>query len=140
MYAHRSLLTAATHYGDGLGHPAGPNASDLALRLAHRPTVNTELSLDATWTVRGRNTETENFGSDPTRPYGDRVPEPNPTLQGVRQRILTADLDASLRVLPDASVGLSLRTLFTDDALDGRSGVVAPTVVLQWGLAEFGRR
>ena len=139
-YAHRGTSTAAVHYGDGLGHPAGPNVSDLTLRLAHRPSPDVELSTDVAWTVRGRNTEAENFGSDPTRPYGDRVPEPNPTLQGVRQRVLTADASASLRVLPDAQLGLMLRTLFTDDALDGRSGVVAPSVFLRWGLAEFGRR
>jgi len=134
LYSHRDSVTTAVHYGDGLGHPAGPNASDLSVRIAHRPHPDVEVSLDAALTVRGRNTPDANYGSDPARPYTDRVPEPNPTLQGIRQRRYWADFRTSVRLLPDAYAGLSLQTWATDDALDGGSGVVTPQVFLRWGL------
>ena len=140
LYSHRDSVTAAVHFGDGIGHPAGPNTSDLTVRLAHRPTANVEVSLDAWTTVRGRNSDSLNYGSDPARPYIDRVPEPNPTLQGFRQRVVYADLRLGARVLPEAVVGLSLQARSTDDEVDGGSGVVTPQVFLRWGLAESGPR
>ena len=134
-YSHRDSVTAAVHYGDVLGHPAGPNASDLSVWLAHRPHPDVEVSLDAAYTVRGRNTDALNYGGDPQRPYTDRAPEPNPTLQGVRQRRGVLDLRASARVLPDAHVGVSLQARLLDDAESGGSGFVAPQAFLRWGLA-----
>jgi hypothetical protein len=140
LYAHRDSLTAAVHWADGLGHPAGPNASDLTVRLAHRPTADVEVSLDAWTTVRGRNTDSLNYGADPWRPYTDRVDGPTPTLQGVRQRVAYADLRLGARVLPDAHLGLALQARLTEDALAGGSGVLTPQVFLRWGLAESGPR
>ncbi len=134
VYSHRDSVTAAVHYGDGLGHPAGPNASDLALRLAHRPHPDVEIRLDAAWTLRGRNTDSLNVGSDPSRPYTDRVPEPNPTLQGVRQRLYWADLRTDVRVLPDATLGLAIEARAVRDADWGTEAVVSPRVFLRWGL------
>ena len=134
-YSHRDSVTAAVHYGDVLGHPAGPNASDVSLWLAHRPHPDVEVSLDAAYTVRGRNTDAVNFGGDPQRPYRDRPDEPNPTLQGVRQRIGYLDLRVGARLLPDAYVGLSLQARSLDDADTGGSGFVTPQAFLRWGLA-----
>lgn len=140
VYAHRDSSTAAVHYGDVLGHPAGPNASDLMVRLAHRPSADVELSADVTYTVRGRNTATLNFGSDPYVSYFDRVPEPNPTLQGVRQRLFSADVRATVRLLPDVVAGALVSVRRVSDAELGRSRAVVPQAFLRWSLAEFGPR
>lgn len=140
VYSHRDSSTAAVHYGDVVGHPAGPNASDVNLRVAHRPTADVELSADFSHTVRGRNTATENYGSDPYASYFDRVPEPNPTLQGVRQRILLADVRASVRLLPDAYAGVALGIRRLRDAETGLAYALTPQAFLRWSLAEFGAR
>ncbi len=140
VYAHRDSITAAVHYGDVLGHPAGPNASDLNVRLEHRPSRDLFVSADLTYTVRGRNTDLLNFGSDPQRENRDRVPEPNPTLQGVRQRLAFADLTFGARVLPDASVGVRLLARMTDDEERGRSGFVSPQIFLRWSAVPLGPR
>ena len=140
VYAHRDSVSAAVHYNDVLGHPAGPNASDLRVELAHRPGRDVEVLAELTYTVRGRNTEALNYGSDPTRVNRDRVPEPNPTLQGVRQRVLAGRLSGAVRLLPDADAGLAVRGLVIDDAQDGRSGVIVPEVFLRWALVPLGRR
>lgn len=132
VYAHRDTLTASVHYGDVFGHPAGPNASDLNVRLAHRPSAHTEVSADVSYTVRGRNTATGNFGADPYVPYVDRVPEPNPTLQGIRQRLLLADVRAGVRLLPDVVAGAAVQVRTVDDAERGGSGFVTPQVFLRW--------
>lgn len=135
VYSHRDSVAAAIHYGDGLGHPAGPNASDLSLYIAHRPHPDVEISLDAATTLRGRNTDALNYGSDPARPYTDRVPEPNPTLQGVRQRLSWADLRTSVRVLPDAFLGLAVEARTVRDDETGSAGFISPRAFLRWGLA-----
>lgn len=140
VYSHRDASTAAVHYGDVLGHPAGPNASDLNVRIAHRPLRDVELSADLSHTIRGRNTETQNFGSDPYAPYLDRVPEPNPTLQGVRQRIVLADVRASVRLAPHVVAGATLTGRRISDAELGRAQTVTPLAFLRWSLAEFGAR
>ena len=137
VYSHRDSLTAAVHYGDRLGHPAGPNASDLNVRLAYRPHADVELSADVSYTVRGRNAPGQNVGSDPLVPYDeDRVPEPNPTLQGIRQRLWLADVRAGVRLLPDVVAGAALVVRTTDDAETGGSGVVAPQVFLRWSVPD----
>lgn len=134
LYSHFARVSSGVHWGDGIGHPAGPNASDLTVGLAHRPHPDVEVSLDAWTTVRGRNTPELNYGADPGRPYTDRVPEPNPTLQGVRQRLVYADLRLGARLLPELFAGLSLRARSTEDELDGGSGVLSPQAFLRWGL------
>ena len=136
VYAHFDSLTAAVHYGDVMGFPAGPNASDLNVRLAHRPHPDVQLSADLSYTVRGRNADSLNFGADPYVPYTDRVPEPNATLQGIRQRQFFADLRLGVRLLPDVVAGGVLGVATVDDAERGGSGYVTPQVFLRWGLAE----
>ena len=141
VYAHRDSVSAAVHYGDVLGHPAGPNASDLSLRVEHRPGRDWVVSADLAYTVRGRDTEAVNFGSDPQRDTDDdRPPEPLPTLQGVRQRLAYADVQVGARLLPDATAGVRLLAAYTDDEEDGRSGFVAPQVFLRWAFVPLGPR
>ncbi len=140
VYSHRDTLTAVVHYGDVLGHPAGPNASDLSVELAVRPARDVEVTGGLTYTVRGRNTDTLNYGSDPLQSTDTAVPAPNPTLQGIRQRVLAGELAVAVRVLPDAAIGAQVQGLVIDDAEDGRSGVFAPQAFLRWTLVPLGRR
>ena len=135
LYSHRETATGFVHYGDALGHPAGPNASDLSLSARYRPAAHLELALDAAYTVRGRNTDSLNYGSDPERSFRDRVSNDDvPTLQGVRQTEWIAEGRAGARLLPDLSAGAAVRLRSVDDALDGRRRYVAPVVYLRWGL------
>ncbi|MEM6289352.1 MAG: capsule assembly Wzi family protein [Bacteroidota bacterium] len=136
LYSHRAVATAAIHYDDVLGHPAGPNASDLSVRVAHRLGADVEVSLDTWYSVRGRNADSLNVGADPREPTTTRIPEPNPTLQGVRQRIAFADLRTSVRLLPGLYAGLSAQAAYLDDAETGRSGTLAPLAFLRWALSE----
>ena len=141
VYSHRDSSTAAVHYRDVLGHPAGPNASDLNVRLAHRPMRDLELSLDLSHTVRGRDSDSLNYGGDPYRSYlEDRAPEPNPTLQGIRQRLLFVDARASVRLAPHVAAGAALHVQRLSDAEDGTTRAIVPAVFLRWSLAEFGAR
>ncbi len=134
LYAHRQLETSYTHQGDGLGHPAGPNASDLTVSARYRPAPDVEASVDIVRTVRGRDTPELNFGADPTRPYTDRVGDTGiETLQGVRQTEWLVEAQAGVRLLPDVVGGLAVRARSVDDALDGRRRYAAPLVFLRWG-------
>ena len=134
LYAHRTLQTSYTHLGDVLGHPAGPNASDLTVSARYRPVPDAEASLDVVRTVRGRDTAELNFGADPTRPYTDRVGDTGiETLQGVRQVEWLVEAQAGVRLLPDVVAGLAVRARSVDDALDGRRRYAAPLVFLRWG-------
>ena len=134
LYAHRQLETSYTHQGDGLGHPAGPNASDLTVSARYRPAPDVEASVDVVRTVRGRDTPELNFGADPTRPYTDRVGDVGiTTLQGVRQTEWLVEAQAGVRLLPGVVGGLALRARSIDDALDGRRRYAAPLVFLRWG-------
>ncbi len=135
LYSHRTTSNAFVHSGDGLGHPAGPNASDLTLSTRYRPTSNLTASLDAAYTVRGRDTAELNFGSDPTRSYVDRVSSDDvPTLQGVRQREWLVEGSLGARLLPDLQAGAALRFRSIDDQERGRVRFVSPSLYLQWGL------
>ena len=134
LYAHRTRETSFTNLGDGLGHPAGPNASDLTVSARYRPLPDWEASLDVIRTVRGRNTDLLNFGSDPTRPYTDRVGNTGiETLQGVRQVEWLVEAQAGVQLLPDATAGLALRARSIDDDEAGLRRYVAPLVYLRWG-------
>ena len=140
LYSHRSPATAAIHYDDGLGHPAGPNAIDLSLTVAHRPTPDLEVSLDGWATVRGRNPDSLNVGAEPRLPFTTRASDTAATLQGVRQRELGADLRASLRLVPGLYGAVAVRGFLRDDALDGTDAVVGVQGVLRWALAPPSRR
>ena len=134
LYAHRSIQTSYTHLGDGLGHPAGPNASDLTLAARYRPSADLEGSVDVVRTVRGRDTPALNFGADPTRSYDDRVGDTGiETLQGVRQVEWLVEAQAGVRLLPGVVGGLALRARSVDDAQAGLRRYAAPLVFLRWG-------
>ncbi|MEM1054414.1 MAG: capsule assembly Wzi family protein [Bacteroidota bacterium] len=101
LYSHRSEFTAFTHWADGLGHPAGPNAQDLSVFGRYRPLPNVEAAFNLAYTIRGLNTETENFGSDPRVSFDTRIDDFGiETLQGVRQTQWLGEVRVGVEVLP----------------------------------------
>ena len=135
LYSHRSESSAYVHYNDPLGHPAGPNTSDLSTWVLYAPFPRLEVGLHASHTVRGRNTATENFGSDATLSYDTRVSnEGIVTLQGVRQRESILEGWASLEVLPEVHLGGGLVYHSLDDEEDGRNRSATGFLQLRWGL------
>ncbi len=137
LYGHRTEATAYVHYGDYLGHPAGPNSSDLAVFANYRPWPRLLTALNLAFTKRGRDPEGEVFGADPTRSYilrdrdRDRM---TTTLQGVRQNIVLAEAHVGYELLPTLFVEGVLRAESVDDAERGLGRYVAPFASLRWGL------
>jgi hypothetical protein len=132
---------AYVHYGDVLGHPAGPNASDLAFSARYRPHPNVVAALDFAYTRLGRNAvrsgELINYGSDPNVPFDTR-PAGNDdnvqTLQGVRQNRVLVEAWADVLLLPRLFVGGALRYESVSDGEDGLDRYLSPLLMLRWGL------
>lgn len=135
LYAHVFPPNAYVHYGDGLGHPAGPNSIDTALFLDYRPPGRLEAELNLSYTRRGRNTETQNFGSDPTRDSDTRVSDRGvEMLQGVRQNEWIVEGHVSWELLPQLFVDGAVRASVVDDAVRGVTRYVNPYIALRWGV------
>ena len=141
LYSHRSESTAFVHSGDLLGHPAGPNSWDLSTFTRYMPHPRLEIALTTAFTRRGRNTETENYGSDPTLSYNTRVAEYGVvTLQGVRQDQILVEGRAAYELLPSLFVEGIVRYESIDDAETGRDRYVTVGGQLRWGLPFQSRR
>ena len=135
LYSHRSRLTGYTHFNDGLGHPAGPNTSDVAFFLNYQATPRWRGALNVAYTRRGRNTDTLNYGADPLVNYNSRISDDDITLlQGVRQNSLLVEAYAGYELLPGLTLEAALRAESTDDAETGLDRYLAPFVMLRWGL------
>jgi hypothetical protein len=137
LYGHRTEATAYVHYGDVLGHPAGPNTSDLAVFVNYRPWPRLVTALNLAFTQRGRAPEGEVVGADPTR--SNRLRDTSrdydvPTLQGVRQRLLLAEARVGYELLPSLFLEAVVRAESVDDAERGLDRYVAPFASLRWGL------
>ena len=141
LYSHRSESTAFVHSGDLLGHPAGPNSWDLSTFTRYMPHPRLEIALTTAFTRRGRNTETENYGSDPTLSYNTRVAEYGVvTLQGVRQDQILVEGRAAYELLPSLFIEGIVRYESIDDAETGRDRYVTVGGQLRWGLPFQSRR
>lgn len=137
LYGHRGEPTAFVHFGDLLGHPAGPNTSDVAVFVNYRPWPRVHTSLDVAVTARGRSPEGEAWGDDPLRNYRDRDTsrdQATTTLQGIRQRLLLVEARAGFEVLPELYLEAALVAESVDDAERGLDRYVAPFASLRWGL------
>ncbi len=138
LYSHRTEATAYLHYGDLLGHPAGPNTSDLAVSASYRPVPRVWAALDLAFTRRGRSPgDGRNFGESPVRSYDTRDPsldDATPTLHGVRQTLLLAEARVGYELLPSLFAEVALRTESVDDAERGLDRYVAPFASLRWGV------
>ena len=134
LYSHRNPENAYLHYNDLFGHPAGPNAEDVALFLDYRPAPRWHAALDAAWTRRGRNPAGENVGANPRLSYNTRTSGSAPFLGGVRQTQLLVEARAGYEVLPQLFLEVGLRAESIDDEEAGLDRYVAPQLLLRWGL------
>ncbi len=137
LYSHRTEATAYLHYGDLLGHPAGPNTSDLAVSASYRPVPHVWAALDLAFTQRGRSPNRSSFGEDPERSYNVRdfsLDDDTPTLHGVRQALVLAEARVGYELLPSLFLEAALRAESVDDAERGLDRYVAPFASLRWGL------
>lgn len=135
LYAHEFPPNAFVHYADGLGHPAGPNSLDAALLLDYRPPGRLQAELNAVFTRRGRNTDTENFGADPNLDTGSRVRNrPVPILQGVRQDRWFVEGYVGVELLPRLFVDATLQATIVDDAERGTDRTLHPALAVRWGF------
>ena len=134
LYSHRNPENAYLHYNDLFGHPAGPNAEDVALFLDYRPAPRWHAALDAAWTRRGRNPAGENVGANPRLSYNTRISGSVPFLSGVRQTQLLVEARAGYEVLPQLFLEAGLRAESIDDEEAGLNRYLAPQLLLRWGL------
>ncbi len=135
FYAHDNTTASYLHYGDLYGHPAGPNAIDWLIDLSYQPLERLQIAGTLAYTRRGRNTEAQNFGSDPSRTTNERVGERGiEILQGIEQTILLAEGFVGYEFLPALWVHVALRAESIDDAETGTDRYVAPFLGLRWGL------
>jgi len=135
LYSHRSESSAYVHYRDPLGHPAGPNSSDVAVWASYTPTPRLSMEVHASRTVRGRNTDTENYGSDPALSYTTRVSNDDvTTLWGIRQRETILEAWSGYEILPELTLGAGLIYHGIDDEIDGLNRSVTGFAQVRWGL------
>ena len=137
LYGHRAESSAFTHFGDLLSHPAGPNASDVAVFANYRPWPRVLASLDLALTTRGRDPEGEVYGANPLDSYRDRDrsrDQQTTTLQGIRQNLFLLEARLGYELLPELYVEAVLLAESLDDAETGLDRYVAPFVSLRWGL------
>ncbi len=134
LYSSRTTTLSYTHFNGTLGYPTGPNSRTLALYLTHRrKSYHTNLLL--LLLQRGRNTENQNYGSDPIEPYTTRVADYGISLlQGVRQQDMLIEAQVGITLLPRLNLDVVLRYQRRNDAEKGLQTILNPMILLRWGL------
>ena len=140
LYTSKLASRSLTHQTAPLGHPAGPNAQDVSLRLDYRPIERLTVGLAGAVTWRGRNvtqggalatltdigalpvegTDTTlagNYGADPFIGYDFRFPSEygNTVGQGIGQTRTLVESRVGYEVLPGLSAELGLRLFDQED-------------------------
>lgn len=135
LYSHGQAINSYTHFGDLLGHPAGPNSWNLLFEASwiasRRLTLTTLIDL----TRQGVNTD-ENLGSDPNISYRSRAKDfGNDFLQGNLTKTSLISGMATFELLPDVFVDLSAAFISISPE-DGPNEVYAlPRFTLRWSSA-----
>ncbi|MES3631104.1 MAG: hypothetical protein PPP56_13150 [Longimonas sp.] len=140
FYAGRFNFDMFAHYGDDIGHSAGPNSYDVSARLDYRPSHRWRAGLWYYRTWRGRGTEDHNVGADLRRSTDTRFSDQVRMLEGIRQVEDGLDVYAGYELLPSLFVDAQLRVLRIDDAEEGLDSFVAPTLGIRWGVPFQPRR
>ena len=134
-FSHRVANQGYIHYEDLLAHPSGPNAEDVGLFFTYQPSPRFFAEANLSMTIRGRNTETVNYGSDPGVSYETRESDyGNHILQGVPNNHVVFEAHGGYEWFPNLFLeGALLFENFTDGE-SGTDWYVAPVVTLRWGL------
>ncbi len=110
LYTHQPTETDYRHYGDGLGHPFGPNSDGVIALAAVQPTRFVKLELSGLIRRHGANSvdsmgAVTNVGGDLVRPWDDVNDSPTAYhLAGIRETTKQATLRLSIAPL----VGLTV--------------------------------
>lgn len=91
-YSHVDSVTSWTHYNQPLAHPLGANFKEIIAEIKYQPIHQLFISTRFIYNNYGQNTKTQNWGSEPLRPYNDFVNEyGNYTGQGVKAKQFYVD-------------------------------------------------
>jgi len=140
-FSHRIANQGYIHYEDLLAHPSGPNSEDVGIFFSYQPTPRVFAELNMAATIRGCNTETENFGSDPGVSYLSRDGDfGHQILQGVPQNRVLFEAHGGVEVFPAMFVEVATQFEHIRDDETGSDWYVAPMLLLRWGLPYQSRR
>jgi hypothetical protein len=136
LYSHSNTTNSFTHLGDPLGHLSGPNARNILVEstwlLSRR--INLRIAADLTW--QGRNTATENLGSDPNLSYDTRARDfGNDFLQGNLVRTQAINGLLSFELLPNAFLDASVWYVTIAQDLVPEESYVLPMFAFRWNTA-----
>ncbi|MEQ9105364.1 MAG: capsule assembly Wzi family protein [Rhodothermales bacterium] len=135
MYAHKGDYNAFTHFGDGLGHPAGANAIEFDLRAHYTATARLALSGSARLHRQGMDLPGENMGADPTRSYQTRLRDFGHTfLQGDLAETMDLQGSAHWNVWSDLVLDAGVRVYRTSRESTGSATWLLPEVAVRWGI------
>jgi len=131
-YTHGLGYQNYTHYNQPLAHPLGANLREYILLLRYQLWQKLELRLKSIYTIQGRDTAGTNFGSDIfisfARPDGSLNTASefgNKIGQGIKTRIVHAQLVAAYQIRHNIFFDLNLHLRHLNSALDERDDLDA---------------
>ena len=134
-YSHFISNQGYIHYGDFLAQPAGPNSEDLGIFMTYQPRPRIFVAANFAMTVRGRNTEDVNFGTDPGVSYETRIGEfGHHILQGIPQTHILGEVHGGYEVLPQLYLEVAFQFEHYDDVELGTQWYLSPSAMIRWGL------
>lgn len=140
-FSHRVANQGYIHYEDLLAHPSGPNSEDVGLFFSYQPTQRIFAELNLAATIRGRNSDTENFGSDPGVSYLTRDGDfGHQILQGIPQNRVLIEAHGGYELFPLLFVEGAFQFEHIRDDENGDEWYATPMIMLRWGLPFQSRR
>jgi hypothetical protein len=134
-FSHRIANQGYIHYEDVLAHPSGPNAEDVGLFFLYQPSQRVFGGLNLSMTVRGRNSETTNYGADPGVSYESREGDyGHHLLQGIPTNHVALEAHGGFELYPNLFLDGALQFEHFKDGLTGTDWYIAPVVTLRWGM------
>jgi len=140
-FSHRAANQGYIHYEDLLAHPSGPNSEDVGIFFSYQPKPRVFAELNIAATIRGRNTETDNVGSDPGVSYLSRDGDfGHQILQGVPQNRVLVEAHGGYELFPGLFIEAAMQFEHIRDDITGDDWYIAPMTMLRWGLPYQSRR
>ncbi|MFV1981124.1 MAG: capsule assembly Wzi family protein, partial [Rhodothermia bacterium] len=134
-FSHRIANQGYIHYEDLLAHPSGPNAEDVGLFFIYQPSQRFFGEVNLSMTIRGRNSATTNFGSDPGVSYETRESDfGNNLLQGIPTNYVAFEAHGGFELYPNLFLEGALQFEHFKDGVTGTDWYLAPLLTLRWGL------
>lgn len=137
LYSHATSGTSYRNQRGMLGHPAGPNSSDVSFRLAYQPHPDWQLTVLGAHTIRGRNMDLISWGGNAAVGVLEKNVDVVPNvafLEGIRQRERLLEAHLTYTWLPTLSTGIAVRHEHLTDALAPDYVRWLPMLLVQWGI------